>query len=178
MSSYEPQEIVKKLSLAEGMHVADFGAGVGYHALPLAEAVGNKGRVYAIDVQCELLDTLQSDAERKRLENIEILHRDLEEPNSTGLADNLLDAVLITNTLFQIQHKETVLKEAYRILKKDGRLLIVDWAWNSEKGKTITADSKLEECRQNIQLLATDVGFSLVREVDAGEGHYGVLLKK
>jgi len=178
MSFCDPLATIQKLSLEKGMQVADFGAGVGYHSLILAEQVGESGRVYAIDVQKEFLDTLQGEAERKGFQNVEILRRDLEQANGTCLSDELLDVVLISNTLFQIEQKETVLKEAYRILQKGGKLLIVDFAWEVKEVNVLTSKEDIKEVSKKARDLAEKVGFTLVREIDAGDCHYGLLFKK
>ena len=62
----DPEKNIEQFSLGKGMHVADFGTGSGFYALAAAEAVGETGRVYAIDVQKDLLEKLKKEAHNVR----------------------------------------------------------------------------------------------------------------
>ena len=73
MSFCDPKQTVLQLGLREGMKVGDFGAGSGHYALMAAKIVGDKGRVYAVDVQEDVLRALKSEASAKGLHNVEIV---------------------------------------------------------------------------------------------------------
>lgn len=170
-----PENNLKQMGLTEGMQVADLGAGSGHYSFAAARMVGNSGRVHAVEVQKELLKRLNDQAELEGLHNIDITWGDIEEIDGTRLRDNSMDAVFISNTLFQVEDKEGTLKEAYRILKPAGRILIIDWkdAYGSmgPDPASIITESKARE-------LAQSAGFHVDGSIDAGTHHYGVLLKK
>ncbi len=171
----DPIKNIDSLGLDKGMQVADFGAGAGFYALLAARAVGEKGKVYAVDIQKDLLARLKNQAGKEHVLNIEIIWGDLEVVGGTKLRDASVDRVLIANILFQVEKKENLAKEALRILKVDGKVLLIDWK-DSFGGlgphqKDIFTAAKAKE----IFLAA---GFVFDREIPAGDHHYGLVFKK
>ena len=100
MDFSDPSKNVAKLVLTDGMKVADFGCGSGHYSFAAARRVGSRGRVYAIDVQKDLLDKLKVQASHERLTNIDIVWGNFDEVGGTNLADAIVDAVIISNVLF------------------------------------------------------------------------------
>ncbi len=170
-----PEKVLIQFGLSERMSVADFGAGTGFYVLLAAELVGKDGKVYAIDIQKDLLDKIAHDAEKEGLDNIEIICGDAEKEGDTSLADASIDAVLIANTLFAMTDKAGAAKEAMRILRKKGRVLVVEWA-DSFAGMGPHKDHviKIEDAKK----IFADAGFAFERELDAGSHHYGLVFRK
>ncbi len=156
------------------MKVADFGSGSGAYALLIAPLVGEAGRVYAIDVQRDLLRRLHNEAMRRGLRNVSIVWADLGAEESSKLPARSLDLVLMSNILFQLDDKRDALREAWRILKPTGQLIILDWSdsfggMGPVKQHVVTKAGALE--------LARETGFELVREFEAGAHHYGLVCR-
>lgn len=128
MNFCDPQHNVLQMGLREGLKVGDFGSGIGHFALAVAPIVGNEGKVYAVDVQEDVLTRLRAEAEHRKLRNVETVWGDIERLRGTKLKDGVLDAVILSNTLFQLEHKEGAMAELKRVLKPGGTLLVVDWA--------------------------------------------------
>lgn len=170
-----PVRNVGMLSIEPGMRVADFGAGSGAYALALAEAVTNAGAVYAVDVQKDLLRRIANTAKAEGFQNMHVIVGDLEKPKATKLAEKMLDLVLVSNLLFQVEDKKAPLVEARRILKPTGRLAIIDW---SDSFGGMGPIKKAVITKEAAQKLAEACGFGFVREFEAGEHHYGLLFKK
>ena len=103
----DPQKNTAQLDVREGDHVADFGAGSGAYAFAVAKRVGSSGRVYAIDVQKDLLAKLKNEAHHQHISNIEIIWSDLDEKKGVPLRDASIDACIISNLLFQVLSKES-----------------------------------------------------------------------
>lgn len=127
-----PQDAVLKLKLRPNMIVADFGCGSGAAASTAAHLVEPNGKVYAIDIQEDLLTHacaphghLHAHVESGVVQTI---WGDVEKPFGTGLRDHTVDAVLLMNTLFQINNRNALITELKRVLKSEGKLLVVDWA--------------------------------------------------
>ncbi len=160
--------------IGEGMHVADFGAGIGHYTVAIAKKVGEYGKVFAIDVQAEHLNALKNEAKRKRLHNIELIHSDLERPQGSCLPDNLIDRVVIVNMLFQNEHPEHIVKEAKRILKSKGRVVVIEWI-ESFNHMGPHPDHVLP--RERAMKIFSDEGFEFEKGFDAGSHHYGLLFK-
>jgi ubiquinone/menaquinone biosynthesis C-methylase UbiE len=123
-----PQSNVDQMGLMPGFQVADLGAGTGFYSFAAARAVGEKGKVFSIDVQKDLLGRLRATAEASRIHNIEIIWGDLEKLGGTKLRDLSIDAAIAANIFFQLQDKKNFMLEVKRILKKGGWLLLVDWS--------------------------------------------------
>lgn len=171
----DPKTVINHLNLTEGMTVADFGAGSGAYALALARRVGSAGRVYAIDVQKELLVRLSREAKAGQLANItniEVIWSDLERVGGSKLADQLVDFVLMANLLFQVTAKYTLALEAKRILKSDGRLAVIDWQDSfGGLGPPPAQVVRPEEAKK----IMVQAGFRLLKDFPAGDHHYGLL---
>lgn len=173
----DPEKIIKQFELREGMHVADLGAGVGSYSIPAAKAVTGHptGKIYAIEIQKDMLTRLKNEAEKTHIKNIEIIWGNIEKIGGTKLADNSVDAVIASNILFQVEDKKTCIDEIKRILKPGGHALVIDWSdsfggMGPEKKKIVPRMASLH--------LFEKAGFSLEGDVAAGEHHYGVILRK
>ena len=169
-----PVRNVDALGIERGYTVADFGSGSGAYVLAIAEKLQNQGHVYAVDVQQDLLRRTKNEAHKKGYKNVEIIWGDLEKSGGSKIADRHVDLVLISNLLFQVDGKASLLIEARRILRPNGRLVIIDWSesfggMGPIKRAVVTRESALE--------LAHDAGFEQVKEFDAGAHHYGLILK-
>jgi ubiquinone/menaquinone biosynthesis C-methylase UbiE len=175
MAFADPTENLKNLNIKEGWRVADFGTGSGFYALALAKRVGDSGRVYAVDVQKDLLTKLANKAKDDRLGNLEVVWADIDQLGGTKIADSSLDAVVVSNVLFQSEHKENLSKEALRILKHGGEVLVIDWA-DSYGGLGPQASQIFKA--SDAEALFSKNGFGLVKSFDAGEHHWGLLFKK
>jgi ubiquinone/menaquinone biosynthesis C-methylase UbiE len=175
MGFSDPKRSIEQFILSPGMVVADFGAGAGYIAVEAAEQVGKAGRVYVIDIQQELLTKATHLAQEHHLETLIFVHGDLEAPNGSTLPSESVDAVIISNILFQVENKEALLREAYRILRAGGRVLVVDWR-ESFGGMGPQTEYVLFET--DARALVTQTGFTLMSDIDAGAYHYGFIAKK
>ena len=167
-----PNEVLDKLDLKRDMAAAEFGCGSGGFTIPLAKKLED-GIVYAIDIQQAPLVALKSRAAFENIANIKTIHSDLEKSKGSTLADSSVDLVLIPNVLFQIEEKEPVFAEAKRVLKKQGRLVIVDWS--SKTPKNLVEGIVLPEAAKK---LADSVGLKLEKEFEAGVYHYGLIFER
>lgn len=133
------------------------------------------GRVWAIDVRAAMLSKVQSDAAAAHIDGITTKEADYQVVGGTTLGAMSLDAVIIPNTLFAAQRKRDMLKEALRILKIDGKLLIVDWK-DSYGGMGPQKEHVVTEAEA--RALAENVGFEFIKDFPSGSQHYGLVYKK
>jgi ubiquinone/menaquinone biosynthesis C-methylase UbiE len=167
-----PQNVLSKMHIDPGMVVADFGCGAGHYSLVASPIVGPSGKVFAFDIQKDLLGRLKNIADSDNIQNIQCVWSDLDEPNSTKLRTQSVDRVLMTNVLFQVEDKKAMIREAKRILKSNGKVLVVDW----EDSFGGLGPSKANVLTQEIMVqLFQEEGFKLEKEIDAGEHHYGLI---
>ncbi|MEK7575314.1 MAG: methyltransferase domain-containing protein [Patescibacteria group bacterium] len=171
----EPQKNLEQFGLAPGAFVADLGSGAGFYTLAAAKIVGPKGRVYAVDVLKDLLQKLKNEANKMHLTNVEALWGNVEKLGGTRLADSSVDAALVCNTLFQLEHKNDFPMEVKRILRADGRVLIVDWK-ESFGGMGPQAEHVISS--SDAKALFEKAGFTFEREISAGAHHYGLIFKR
>lgn len=153
----DPAETIAKFDLQSGWRVADLGAGSGALSLAAARAVGEAGRVYAVEVQKELLERLQKEARAARLHNIEVLWGDVERHEGTHLKSGTIDAAIASRILFQLDDLDGFAEEAKRILRPGGRLFVIDPA--------------------DPTALFTRHGFSVVKRLEMGKETYGIIFK-
>jgi ubiquinone/menaquinone biosynthesis C-methylase UbiE len=114
--------ILKEVGIKPGFHVLDYGCGPGSYIIPLAELVGESGKVYALDIHPLAIHKVQGIASKKQLVNVETILSDCQ----TGLPDNSLDAVLLYDIFHHLSDPTGVLKELHRVLKTDGILSFRD----------------------------------------------------
>lgn len=175
MAFADPGENITHFDVHEGMKVADFGAGNGAYTLEMARRVGDTGKVYAIDVQKDLLSRLAAEARAKKIFTLEILAGDLDRPHGSGLADGAVDLVLVSNILFQSEDKEVLARETFRVLRRGGTAVVIDWS-NSFGG--LGPRSQDVVSRDAADMLFRRVGFSSVGSFSAGTHHWGLIFKK
>ncbi|QQG37742.1 MAG: class I SAM-dependent methyltransferase [Candidatus Kaiserbacteria bacterium] len=170
----QPKRAISSLGIQAGFQVADFGSGSGAYTLAIAERLEGSGRVYAIDVQRDLLRRTANEAAHRGLKNVEVIWTDLEAPRASKLADQSIDLVLISNLLFQLPDKIPALREARRIVKPGGSVAVIDWS-DSFGG---LGPVKEEVVKKEAALaLAGGAGLALLREFSVGAHHYGLLLR-
>jgi ubiquinone/menaquinone biosynthesis C-methylase UbiE len=165
-----PHQTVVDLKLQPGTLVADLGAGIGAYTVPLAQAVGPKGRVYAVEVQKELLQKIVTVTRDVGLDNVEVIWGDIENMGGTKLADDSVQFVVLANVLFQLENKEGCAREVDRILKPGGKVLVVDWR-DSYDGMGPIPEMVLEQHRA--REIFEHAGFHYENGVETGDQHYG-----
>lgn len=168
----DPRENVLQMGLREGMKVGDFGAGSGHYARAAAAVVGRSGRVYAIDVQEDVLKHLMLNTHEQHQRTIEALWGDIEKPGGTHLRDQSLDAAILANTFFQVNDRGGLLREMKRVLKPEGKLLVVDWA-GSYGGMGPTPERVVAE--HAAESFFIEGGFHKMKSFRAGPHHYGIV---
>lgn len=167
----DPVKNLKILRLRENDIVADLGAGTGFYSVALGHMVP-KGKVYAIEIIKDFLATIKNKIKEAHLNNVEILWGDIEKKGGTKLQDNIVDVVIASNILSHVEDKEQLVLEIKRILKQNGRVLLIDWREGSAVGaKVIIPKNKAYDMFEK-------KGFVLERDIDAGSYHYGMILIK
>jgi len=174
-SFLNPARTLRAAKLHEGQRVADFGAGSGFFTRAAARLVGESGLVWAVDVHQDLLPRLKNLSLQEGLHNVEVVHGDVEKLKGSRLPADNFDLCIISNLLFSAEHKDAVAKEAYRVLRKTGRALIIDWA-GSFGG--LGPESKMIVTADHARTLFELNGFTYVEVAPAGAYHWGFLARK
>ena len=128
----KPVEVIEALSLKPGMTIADLGAGSGYFTRRFAEAVTDSGKVYAVDVEQEMLDyTKQSLEHIHRPYTVEFI---LAQPNDPMLPTESVDLIFICNTYHHLEDRPTYFSNLRSALKPRGRIAIIDFHHDARSG--------------------------------------------
>jgi ubiquinone/menaquinone biosynthesis C-methylase UbiE len=155
-----PGKMREQLGVKPGMVVCDMGCGNGYHTLPLAEMVGEKGKVYAVDVQPEMIEMLKSNIERNEVKNIVPINGLYHDPK---LPPNSCDMILLVDVYHEFSHPVQMLAGMRAALKPDGQLVLCEFRAEDEN-VPIKPEHKMSKVQINKEMKAN--GFKLVREYD------------
>ena len=116
-------EVLQKVGVSQGQTVLDYGCGPGIFTIPCARIVGEKGKVYALEVRPEALKRVGEKVEREGLGNIETILAD-SSSLATGLPAGSMDVVLVYDVMHAISEKTVLLAELHRVLRRKGLLSI------------------------------------------------------
>jgi ubiquinone/menaquinone biosynthesis C-methylase UbiE len=118
-----PTRVMQSLSIEPGDQVADIGAGDGYFSFFLADAVGPNGRVYAVEVEDDLIEKLKTSVDEKGLSNVTVVKGDFDDPL---LPDGSIDLVFLCHSYHHIEGRSDYFDKLRADLAPDGRVAIID----------------------------------------------------
>ena len=168
--------ILTKARVEEKTKVADLGCGSsGHFVFPSAKLVGKKGIVYAVDILRTTLETVSKRARIENLANIKTVWSNLEIFGATKIEAGSLDVAMLINTLYQSHKRLEIMRESIRLIKKGGRLIVVEW-------KNIAApfgpppEERVQ--KEFVENGAKKLGLKPEEEFEAGQFHYGLIYVK
>ena len=107
----DPLKNLKTLGLREDNIVADLGAGTGHYSVMLGVFVP-RGKVYAVELQKDYLETIKNKVKEAHLGNVEIIWGNVEKIGGTKIGEAIVDVAIASNILSQVEDKEKNLKTA------------------------------------------------------------------
>lgn len=175
-SLFDIKAILSKMGIGERQQVAELGCGnFGFFVYPLARLVGRYGRVYAVDVLRSTLEQIKKESKKENLLQIFPIWSNLEVFKATGIESSSLDNALLVNVLHQSEKRAEIIREATRLLKRGGKLLIVEWK-SSDLPLGPSQDKRVK--LESLKTAAPKLGLSIIEEFEAGPYHYGLILTK
>lgn len=163
-----PESLLKLVPILPGMVIADFGCGNGYYSVAAGKLAGNKGEVYAVDLLEEALSQTSTLAQLVGVRSITTKQANLENFGSSEISSTSCDLVIMASLLHQVENKENPIREAYRVLKTGGKILVVEWKPESPFGPEVKNRLKVDE----VHTLLQDQGFRPFGELAAGAFHF------
>jgi len=118
------ETMLDELRIKSGMTVADMGCGNGFYSIPIAEQVGEKGRVLAVDIQPEMLRLLEARAKQVEVTNIRTIHGTLVDPR---LPEREVDLIICVDVYHEFSHPEQMLAAMRQALKPTGQLVLAEF---------------------------------------------------
>jgi ubiquinone/menaquinone biosynthesis C-methylase UbiE len=155
-----PEVALDALDLKKGMTVADVGAGTGYFTIRMARKVGPTGKVYASDLQEQMLRRLAKNVAREKIQNIETVLATEADPN---LPANSIDLIIMVDVYHEFSQPQEMLRKMRTALKPSGRLVLLEYR-KEDPSVPIRPEHKM-----SVQEAKTEVeaeGFHLANVVD------------
>lgn len=160
-----PQEIVEAAQILPGSRVAEIGCGTGWFTFELEKVVRPRGMVYALDMQPAMLQILRARREWERILTLPCSENEFELDNGE------VDAIFHANTLHECEDPVRHLREAARVLKDGGRLVLIEWHLADEESQPGPPNTQRIQAEDAEQLLEA-CGFTVNSNEDIGPYHY------
>lgn len=158
------ERIMDLAGVEEGQHVADIGCHEGYFTMHLAEMVGVRGKVYAVDVREDRLEKLNENAKDRNLINITTILGDYDDPK---LPKNELDVVVIMDTYHEMKDYMAVLAHVKNALKPNGKIVILEKLKSHSKNKSRKEQASAHTLSQKfVRKELQEAGFKVIDQVN------------
>lgn len=173
-SFIRPEILWQTVGLKAGQTVVHLGCGPGFYVVSSAKIVGMGGQAIGVDIRPDMLVETTSRAQREGVEkNVRTIRGNIENANGTTLADASADVVLMVSILHQ-SHPGKVLSEAVRVVKPEGRLVII--AWNtSATAFGPPVEKRISEADMKETL--TNYKLRVVKTFSPSPYHYGLVVQ-
>lgn len=144
-----PQDkVIKIIDIKKGQKIADIGCGIGYFTIPIAKFIGEDGLVYAIDINEEMLNETKRRVSEEKLKNVRIVHS---RENDFFIEDNSVDLIFTATVFHELNDSNRFLDECKRILKDNGKLVVLEWNKIEEEiGPPINHRIDIEQIEENV----------------------------
>lgn len=170
---FDPVKTLARLGItSQTGDVAEFGCGYGTFTIPVAKVI--KGKIYALDIEPDMIRITEEDAKKNELNNVQTILRDFMTEGS-GLPAESVDYVMLFNIL-HLEKPIILINEAKRILGAEGKLGIIHWNYDptTPRGPSMDIRPKPEDCIK----WAESAGFGEAVRYDLKPYHYGIVLIK
>jgi len=156
-----PDVALSVLKIPKGASVADIGAGSGYMTVKLAARVGPTGRVFANDVQPQMLDMLARRLAKQRIANVTMVQGTVDDPK---LPPSSVDLELMVDVYHELSQPQAMLRHLREALKPGGRLVLLEYR-KEDPSIPIRPEHKMSVAEAKLEVEAE--GFTLSKVDDA-----------
>lgn len=159
----KPAEIMAALAVKPGERVADIGAGSGYFTLRLAGAVGDAGRVWALDVRQEMLDHIAGRLREAQLANVELK---LVPPDDPQLPAGGIDTILMVDTIHYVKDRAAYARKLREALAPGGRVVIIDFRRDPDALREFAPPIEQQVAQETLDAEMAEAGLHVVASHD------------
>ena len=156
-----PAEVFRAMGLEDGDVVADLGCGTGWFARRLAKVVAPRGKVYAVDIQPEMLDLLRGYLTKEGIANVEPV---LGTETDTKVPPGSLDWILMVDVYHEFQQPKAMLEAIRRSLKPTGKVALVEYRLEGTSAAHIRSEHRMSV--DQVMAEWPPAGFRLVKKLD------------
>ena len=171
-SEENPDGALDAIGIKPGMVVADIGAGTGYMTLRMAKRIGPSGKVFAEDIQPEMLRRLRQNAAEQKLTNIQTVLGGEADPK---LPVDTLDLILLVDVYHEFSQPQKMLRKMRESLKPDGRLVLLEYR-KEDPSIPIRPEHKMSV--QEVKLELEAEGFHLAQVLETLPRQHILILTK
>ncbi|HEU4639594.1 MAG TPA: class I SAM-dependent methyltransferase [Candidatus Binatia bacterium] len=154
----KPHEVLTALAIEPGEVIADIGAGSGYFTFRLAHRVGDKGRVYAVDISPDMIRHLNRRIRELKAMNVTAILADADDPL---LADASIDRFFFSDSLHHIENQSKYLSLIKKMLKPGGEIIMIDF---HKKELPVGPPMQMKIAREDLIRQMESNGFRLTKE--------------
>ncbi|WP_026778020.1 class I SAM-dependent methyltransferase [Polaribacter sp. Hel_I_88] len=155
----ETSKLIKNMAIKTTDVIADIGAGSGYHVFKMAP-IANKGKIYAVDIQPEMLNAILTNTYFETYKNVELVQGD---EQSVNLPENTFDKVLMVDVYHEFNFPKEMILSIKKSLKKNGKIYLIEYRMEDET-VPIKTIHKMSEKQAVKELKAA--GFKLEKNMD------------
>lgn len=168
------QEILKAVQLEPGMAIADIGSGTGLYIGPFSKAVGDQGKVYAVDISPNFVKHLRKRVKDEHLANAEVV---LCTDRDVNLKPNSVDRVFICDVYHHFEYPESSLASIRAALRPGGQLILIDFRNDGEGERGEWLKGHVRAPKSVFKQEIIDAGFTFKEEVDIKGFHENYFLR-
>jgi ubiquinone/menaquinone biosynthesis C-methylase UbiE len=168
--------IMDKTGIGDKMKIADLGCGsMGRYVFEASKLIGKNGTASAVNILKPVLEVVARRARQENIANVKTIWSDLEIFGATNIESASLDVTLLINTLYQSTKRVEILREAIRLTKKNGRILIIEW---KNVALPFGPPSEVRVKKEMLIEASKRLGLRLEEDFFAGQYHYGLIFTK
>jgi len=154
----KPDEVIKAMGIKQGETIADIGAGSGYFAFRFSKHVGDTGRVYAVDINKDMILFMNRHIRDSKLKNVATV---LSAPDDPLLMDGSIDRFFICNTWHHVENQPHYIALMKKMLRPGGQIIVVDY---HKKELPVGPPPEMKMAREDVVRQMESGGFKLAKE--------------
>ena len=168
-----PEETLSRFGLTEGDSIADIGCGTGYFTLSAARVVGRQGKVYALDIMPDMLETVRSKAREKDFKNIEFIQT---QETDFVLPDAAVPYALACLVIHEVDDPLAFFQEVKRILQPNGHFYIIEWTRQENSKMGPPPEHRIDGTA--LAAVLEQSGFHDIEHFELNSEMYAIIVKK